>query len=95
MRRVSDEARLTKRCMVNMTEEQYQIVLDEANERGLAPSIVARMAFEAGLADIRKNRQAVKRQTIYAKRKAKEKTAIHEQVGARTGKRAHTSQNSL
>ena len=54
-----------------MTEEQYAIVVDEANERGLAPSIVARMAFTAELADIRKKRHAVKRQTNYAKRKAK------------------------
>ena len=58
-----------------MTEEQYAIVVDEANERGLAPSIVARMAFAAGLADIRKKRHAVKRQTNYAKRKAKRRGA--------------------
>ena len=75
MRRVSDAERLTRRCMVNMTEEQYAIVVGEANERGLAPSIVARMAFAAGLADIRKKRQAVKRQINYAKRKAKGETA--------------------
>ena len=75
MRRVSDAERLTKRCMVNMTEEQYATVLDEANERGLAPSIVARMAFAAGLTDIRNKRQAMRRQINYTNRKTKERTA--------------------
>lgn len=75
MRRVSDDERLTKRCMVNMTEEQYAVLLDEAEQRGLAPSIVARMAFAEGLPEIRKKRLAVNRQTNYAKRKAKGETA--------------------
>ena len=51
-------------------------MVDEANERGLAPSIVARMAFAAGLADIRKKRHAVKWQTNYAKRKAKRRDGM-------------------
>ena len=75
MRRVSDDERLTKRCMVNMTEEQYAVLLDEAEQRGLAPSIVARMAFAEGLPEIRKKRLAVNQQTNYAKRKAKGETA--------------------
>ena len=71
MRRVSDDERLTHRFMVNCTKAQHDVVMDEANERGLAPSIVARRAFEAGLPEIRKKRLAVKRQTNYAKRKTK------------------------
>lgn len=52
MRRVADNERLTKRCVVNMTEEQHQTLLGEAKARQLAPGVVARMAFTVGLTDI-------------------------------------------
>ena len=69
--RVSASERLTRRFMVNCTEEQYRVVLDEAEHEGIQPGIVARRAFAIGLSDLRKKRLAVRRQTEYAKRKAK------------------------
>lgn len=67
--RVSDTERLTQRFMVNCTEEQYRIVLEEAEHEDIQPGIVARRAFTMGLTDLRKKRLAVRRQTQYAKRK--------------------------
>ena len=45
MRRVNDADRLTHRFMVNCTEDQYRMVLDEAQHEGIQPGIIARGAF--------------------------------------------------
>ena len=69
MRRVPENQRLKHRVMLNMTDEQHEMLVAEAHERGLAPSIIARIAFSKGLPTIRKKRQAVRRQINHAKRK--------------------------
>lgn len=75
MRRVSEADRLTHRFMVNCTAEQHRIVMDEAEQDGIQPGIVARRAFSMGLQELRKKRTAVRRQTSYMDRKAREANA--------------------
>ena len=71
MRRVKDDERLTRRFMVNCTEDQHRIVMDEAEQDDIQPGIVARRAFTMGLQELRKKRQGVRRQLEYLDRKAK------------------------
>ena len=49
MQRLPDDQKLSFRFLVNCNRSQYETVLAEARERGLAPTIIAREAFVRGL----------------------------------------------
>ena len=73
MRRVKDAERLTHRFMVNCTTAQHDMVMAEAQDSGLAPSIIARMAFAEGLTKVRDRGRALRNVTKARQRKREEK----------------------
>ena len=71
--RIPESERLRHKVLIALNDDQYSMLMDEACDRNLAPSIIGRLAFAEGLPEIRKKRQAVRRQVAYAKRKTKGK----------------------
>ena len=71
--RVKDADRLTHRFMVNCTARQHATVLAEAEDSGMAPSIIARMAFAEGLAKVRNRGNSLRNITKMRERKRAEK----------------------
>ena len=72
--RIPESERLRHKVLIALNDDQYSMLMDEARDRNLAPSIIGRLAFAEGLPEIRRKRQAVRRQVAYAKRKAKGET---------------------
>ena len=58
MRRVTERERLQHKVLISLNSEQYEALLEESRARNLAPSTVARLAFEEGLPNICRKRQA-------------------------------------
>ena len=56
--RVPEKELLRHKVLISLNDDQYKILLDEARERNLAPSIIGRMAFAEGLPEIRRKRQS-------------------------------------
>ena len=56
--RVTERERLKHKVLIRLNDDLYSLLLDEACNRGLAPSIVARLAFARGLPAIRRKRQS-------------------------------------
>lgn len=59
--RVSENERLRHKVLIRLNDEQYGMLLKEAQARNLAHSIVARLAFEEGLPEICRKRQGGRR----------------------------------
>lgn len=58
--RVPDKERLRHKVLISLNDDQYCILLDEARERKLAPSIIGRLAFARGMPELRKKGKAVR-----------------------------------
>ena len=74
--RVRDADRLTHRFMVNCTKGQYDMVMAEASDSGMAPSIIARMAFSEGLTKVRDRGRALRNVTKMRERRRTEKAEV-------------------
>ena len=57
MRRVTERERLRHKVLISLNSEQYEALLEESRVRNLAPSTVARLAFQEGLPNICRKRQ--------------------------------------
>ena len=55
--RVTEKERLKHKVLIRLNDDLYSLLLDESCVRGLAPSIVARLAFAEGLAEIHRKRE--------------------------------------
>ena len=67
--RVTEKERLKHKVLITLNDDQYRMLLDEAGDRNLAPSIIARLAFARGLPAIRRKRQSGCRENDCARRK--------------------------
>ena len=67
--RVTEKERLKHKVLITLNDDLYSLLLDEACNRGLAPSIVARLAFAEGLPEIRRKRHVGGRETNRVKGK--------------------------
>ena len=56
--RVLEKERLRHKVLLSLNDDQYRMLLDEAGDRNLAPSIIARLVFAQGLPAIRRKRQS-------------------------------------
>ena len=56
--RVPKNERLHHKVLISLNDDQYSMLLDEARDRNLAPSIIGRLAFAEGLPEIRRKRRA-------------------------------------
>ena len=54
--RVTEKDRLKHKVLITLNDDLHRQLLDEACHRQLAPSIVARLVFAEGLAEIRRKR---------------------------------------
>ena len=59
--RVPESEKLHHKVMLALDNEQYAMLLAEAQDRGLAVSTVARLVFAEALPEVRRKRLAVKR----------------------------------
>ena len=75
MHRISDSERLTHRFAVNVKPEEYRQIVDEAQQRGLPPTTVARMMLVEGLAIVRRKGIRARSMKKTRKREAKGETA--------------------
>ena len=57
MPRVSEKERLKHKVLITLNDEQYGMLLDEARDRNLAPSIVGRLVVVEGLVKLCRKRQ--------------------------------------
>ena len=62
--RVTEGERLRHKVLFSLNAEQYEMLLDEARARNLAPSITARLAFAEGLPRTRRKRRAACRRGL-------------------------------
>lgn len=74
MHRVPDSERLTHRFAVNVTPEECRQIVDEAQQRNLPPTTVARMMLVEGLAIIRRKGIRARSMERSRKREAKGET---------------------
>ena len=66
---MTERERLKHKVLITLNDDLYSLLLDEACNRGLAHSIVARLAFAEGLPAIRRKRQSGCRENDCARRK--------------------------
>ena len=66
MHRIPESERLTHRFAVNVTPEEYRQIVDEAQQRNLPPTTVARMMLIEGLAILR--RKGIRARSMQRKR---------------------------
>ena len=66
MHRIPESERLTHRFAVNCTPEEYRQIVDEAQQRNLPPTTVARMMLVEGLSIIR--RKGIRARSMQRKR---------------------------
>ena len=60
--RVGEKELLRHKVLISLNDDQYSMLLDEAKERNLAPSIIGRMALVEGLPELcKKGRGAGRR----------------------------------
>ena len=52
--RIPESERLRHKVLIALNDDQYSMLMDEARDRNLAPSIIGRLAFAEGLPEIRK-----------------------------------------
>ena len=65
--RVTDEERLKHKVLIALNDRFYGLLLDEAHLRGLAPSIIARLAVIEGLPAMRTKRLVAARESVSSK----------------------------
>ena len=58
--RVSEKERLRHKVLISLNDEQYALLLVEARERELAPRIVGRLTFAAGMPKVRRKGRAAR-----------------------------------
>ena len=72
MQRILEKERLRHRITINLNDAQYGIVMDEAEQQGLAPSIICRKAFAEGLPALRRRALASRWKSKRKRRKEDE-----------------------